>query len=178
MNIELRNISIDDSEDIVKWRNNHSVKANLYSQEDLTLEGQINYFHKYIESGLVHQFIIVVDGVSCGTSFLKNIDFVSKQAEFGIFIGDNNYRGKGIGKVATKKTIEYGFCFLRLQSIYLTVLKDNNIAISSYKSVGFKEKRIMKNNYLRDDVFFDVVEMEINSHDFKNHKEGELIWKV
>lgn len=167
MNIELRKITINDSENVVRWRNNPLVKANLYSQDDLTIEQHINYFHKYIESGLVHQFIIVADDVPCGTSFLKNIDLVSKRAEFGIFIGENDYRGKGIGKVGTRKTIEFGFKKLGLCSIYLTVLKDNVAAISSYEAVGFEIIKILKDDYSRNGISFDVIEMEINVDEFE-----------
>ena len=166
MTIDLRKITINDSEIIVKWRNSPSVKENLYSQDDLTIEQHINYFHKYIDAGLIHQFIIIVDDIPCGTSFLKNIDLASKRAEFGIFIGESSYRGKGVGKAVTKKTIEYGFKELDLKSIYLTVLKNNITALRSYETVGFKVTKTIHDGYSRNGVFFDVVEMEINTNDY------------
>ena len=38
----------------------------------------------------------------------------NKKAEFGIFIGEDSARGKGIGTKSAELTIEYGFCKLRI----------------------------------------------------------------
>ena len=161
MNIDLRKLSLKDTVNIIKWRNSSEVKINLYSQENVTEKQHINYYHRYVETGRIAQFIIVADGVDCGTTFLKNIDYVKKEAEFGIFIGEANFRGKGISSVATKKTVEYGFNVIGLNKIYLTVFEDNIPAIKSYLKAGFIKTRTIINGYCRNGVFFNVVEMAI-----------------
>ena len=161
MNIELRKLSLSDTSNIVKWRNSPEVKKNLYSQEDVTEEQHTNYYHKFIETGKIAQFVIVADGVDCGTTFLKHIDQDKKEAEFGIFIGESDYRGKGISSVATRKMVEYGFNVLELKRIYLTVLEDNIPAIKGYIKAGFKQTRVLDNGYSRDGILFNIVEMAI-----------------
>ena len=161
MQIVLRPITIEDSASIVKWRNCPEVKQNLYSQDDLSINQQHDYFHKFIETKKIYQHIIVVDGVACGTTFLKNIDNLNKCAEFGIFIGEPTFRGKGIGAFSTRKTIEFGFKELHLQCIYLTVFSNNVNAIKSYEKAGFK---ITKNDLkytLSNGSIVDVTEMVI-----------------
>ena len=175
MIVELRKITLEDSEKLVKWRNNPRVRVNLFSQDELTVDQHINYFHKYIETGVVCQFVIVVDGVDCGTSFLKNIDYVSKKAEFGIFIGEDSFRGKGIGKTATLKTVEFGFESLNLEFICLSVLEDNYPALDSYKKAGFRVLRTIEKGYSRNNVDFNVVEMGLFAKEYDRIKKGEKI---
>ena len=173
MIVELRKISLEDSENLVKWRNNPRVRVNLFSQDELTVDQHINYYHKYVETGLVCQFVIVADGVDCGTSFLKNIDNVSKKAEFGIFIGEDSFRGKGIGKIATRKTVEFGFETLKLDLIYLSVFENNYAALNSYKRAGFRVLRTIEKEYSRENVGLNVVEMGLSAKEFECIKKGE-----
>lgn len=162
MNVELRVLSLFDTSNIVKWRNSAEVKENLFSQDDITEEQHKAYFKKYIETGKIVQFIIIANGTDCGTSFLKNIDLDQKEAEFGIFIGEAEFRGKGVGKIATQKTISYGFEKLNLKTIYLTVLENNTQAIKSYENAGFKKSRIITDGYVREGKYFNLIEMRKN----------------
>ena len=161
MNIELRILSLADTDNIIRWRNSPEVKKNLFSQDDVTKEQHIDYFHKYVESGKISQFIIIVDGVECGTTFLKNIDNIKKEAEFGIFIGEADYRGKGISSIVTKKMIDYGFSNLNLVKIYLTVFEGNIAAIKSYIKAGFKQIEFIEKGYCRNGIFYNIIKMAI-----------------
>ena len=161
MEVELRKMSLSDTENVVKWRNSPNVKKNLYSQENITAEQHAGYFKKYVETGKIKQFIIVADGVDCGTAFLKNIDIDKKEAEFGIFIGEDEYRGKGLSPIVAKKVAAFGFNDLCLKKIYLTVFEDNIAAIKGYIRAGFKQTGKIENGYCRDGVFYNIIEMEI-----------------
>ena len=66
----------------------------------------------------------------------------SSEAEFHIFIGDTDYWGKGICKLATREMVEIGFDHLNLDSIYLNVRLDNIAAFKAYESVGFVEESV------------------------------------
>lgn len=163
--ITIRPIELFDTDNIVKWRNAPSVKKYLYSQDELTAEQHRNYFHTYITTGKVKQFIISEnhDGEchDIGTSFIKNIDTHSNKAEFGIFIGEENVRGKGYGTIATKLTVDYAFDVLKLNRLYLTVFSDNVAAIKAYKNCGFTIEGNLKQDFLRYDGYADVSIMAI-----------------
>lgn len=175
--IAIRPITIEDTEKIVNWRNSINVRKNLYCQDPLSTGQHINYFHNYIETRKVIQFIIAViekgKQKDIGTTFIKNIDFHSRKAEFGIFIGDDTTRGKGYGAQATRLTVKYAFEQLMLNRVYLTVFEDNSMAINAYKKCGFKVEGILKQDYLRDKFFIDVVIMGITRTDWKGIKDNE-----
>ena len=82
--------------------------------------------------------------------FLRDIDDEHHKAEYGIFIGEDDARGKGVGTAAAELILKYGFEELKLHKIFLRVLADNGRAVHSYEKAGFK-----KEAYLKDDVFID-----------------------
>ena len=62
-------------------------------------------------------------------------------AVLGIFIADEFYRNKGIGKAAIEQIIKTDFQYMHTNKILLRVREENERAISCYKSVGFKENK-------------------------------------
>lgn len=159
MKVELRELSLNDTEKIVRWRNQDFVLENFIDKRLITKESHINYYHSRIETGLVKQFIIVCDDIDVGTTFLRDIDYQKKDAEFGIFIGEKDYLSKGVGSKAAKLIIEFGFEKLQLDKIFLRVLTNNTRAQKSYEKVGFHLDD--SNKYLKNegvDEIFMVIE--------------------
>ena len=62
-------------------------------------------------------------------------------AVLGIFIADELYRNKGIGKLAIEQIIKTDLQYMNTNKILLRVREENERAIRCYKSVGFKENR-------------------------------------
>ena len=56
-----------------------------------------------------------------------------------VFIGESENRNKGYGVEALNLLIRYGFDYLNLNNIMLSVYSFNENAINCYKKVGFKE---------------------------------------
>lgn len=78
------------------------------------------------------------DGTHIGLVRLNSIDYIHKNAEYGIFIGDKKYWGQGYGTEAGKLMIDYGFRKLKLRMIYLRYVAFNIRGEKSYKKLGFK----------------------------------------
>lgn len=74
-------------------------------------------------------------------------------AVLGIFIADELYRNKGIGKAAIEQIIKTDLQYMHTNKILLRVREENERAIHCYKSVGFKENR----RYRKDNL--NVIEM-------------------
>lgn len=165
----LRQLSLSDTDNIVKWRNDPAVKRNLYLQDELKPQQHIHYFENFIQTGKCVQFIIVDNGEipkDIGTTFIKKIDHDNHNGEFGIFIGEESARGKGFAVPATYEILKYGFEKLNLHRIYLTVMADNIPAIRTYEKVGFLKEGIMREEYLRGDGYIDIVIMAMLKSDW------------
>lgn len=161
--IYLRPINIEDTENVVRWRNSEHVRKYFIYQADFTVESHVRWMKEKVETGEVAQFIIVESDSQrdIGSVFLRDIDWVHNKAEYGIFIGEESAKGKGYGSLAAKKILEYAFDNLKLHRIYLRVLADNQRAIASYKKAGFVQEGVLKDDVLIRGEYKDVVWMAI-----------------
>ncbi|MBE6787810.1 MAG: GNAT family N-acetyltransferase [Ruminococcaceae bacterium] len=168
-NVKIRPITLEDTENIIKWRNNPSVRNNFIYRDVFTKETHLNWYNNRILTGDVVQFIIYSDVLSkdVGSVYLRDIDKVNQKAEFGIFIGEDDCRGLGIGTKATSLILDYGFNELGLNRIFLRVFKRNIGAIKAYKNAGFIEEGIFREDVMFDGKGEDMVYMGILKSDVK-----------
>lgn len=150
--IYLREMTYDDTDDIVRWRNSEGVRKNFIYQGLFTKESHENWIKTMVETGRVVQMMICETATkrAVGSVYIRDIDKTHNKGEYGIFIGEEGARGKGYGTAAAKLMIGYCFEELGLHRLFLRVYADNIQAIRSYEKGGFK-----KEAYLRDDVFVD-----------------------
>lgn len=108
-----------------------------------------------------------------GSVGFDNIKDVSRSAVLGIFIGNDKYRSNGYGTEAIKLLLEYGFKYLNLHSIKLTVLDVNARAYKCYIKCGFKEtgrdrEAMYLNGKYHDVIHMDILESEFTGDYIKN----------
>lgn len=169
-NVELRKIKIEDTDNIVKWRNSEEVKKNFCIQEDMDRQTHLNWFENKIKTGEVAQFIIIdrTTNLPVGSTYLRDIDKKNNKAEFGIFIGETSARNKGIGTDTTKLMVQYGFEELELNKMFLRVFSNNTGAIKAYEKAGYKQEGLAREDVkLPNGEYQDIIFMSILKKEFK-----------
>ncbi len=140
----LRPITEEDTADIVRWRNSDHVRRNFLYQELFTEKTHLNWLHTMVETGKVHQFIMVLrpeDGTeerAVGSVYLRDIDPEEGTAEYGIFIGEEDALGQGYGTQACRMMVDYAKDELKLKKLFLRLFEDNGAARKSYENAGFR----------------------------------------
>lgn len=79
------------------------------------------------------------DGQPIGFMGLSEINNDSNAASLFILIGEDDFRGKGLGKESMAWLIDYARTQLGLGKLELEVHVENLPAIGSYNKLGFKE---------------------------------------
>lgn len=150
--IYLTPITKEDTPNIVAWRNNPKVRNNFIYRGLFTEEGHNHWMDTKVASGEVVQFIIreCDSHRPVGSVFIRDIDKEQRIGEYGIFIGEDDARGKGYGSEAAKLMLQYAFESIKLHKVMLRVFAFNKGAIGSYENAGFVQEA-----YLRDHVFVD-----------------------
>lgn len=167
--VSIRPITENDTSNIVKWRNAKSVVENFIYRTPLTEQAHLNWYETRIKTGEVAQFIIVDEQskTDVGSVYLRDIDKQNRKCEFGIFIGDENCRGKGIGSAAAKLILDYAFDVLNMNKVFLRVFAFNERAIKSYEKAGFKIEGTFKQDVIIDGVAYDMVFMGVTLEEWK-----------
>lgn len=168
--IYLRPMTEEDTDRIVSWRNQPNVKNFFIYRADFTREGHLYWLHEVVEKGDACQMIICdsVTDQPLGSVYIRDIDRVHHKGEYGIFIGEEAARGRGVGTEAAQLMIRYGFEKLGLHRIYLRVLADNERAIRSYEKAGFKKEGYLYQDVCINGEYVDIVWMAIVNEEKKS----------
>ena len=161
--IYLRLMSREDTDLIVAWRNSDEVRKNFIYQEPFTREGHENWIKNMVETGRVVQMMIcrTEDGKAVGSVYIRDIDRRHNKAEYGIFIGEADARGRGIGTAAAKLMLRYCFEEEGLHRVYLRALAGNQRAVRSYEKAGFVKEACLKDDVRIDGKYCDIIWMAI-----------------
>ena len=156
--VSLRPITDADTDDIVRWRNDPEVRQFFIFREPFTPEMHRAWLKNRVAAGQVIQYIIVdrASGKSLGSVYFRDVDPVSEAAEYGIFIGEADGRGRGVGTETARLFTAFGLDVLRLHRISLKVLGGNEIARRSYEKAGFVFEGRFRDFVKLDGVFTDV----------------------
>jgi RimJ/RimL family protein N-acetyltransferase len=89
------------------------------------------------------------DSLHIGNIYLRKIDWLSRQAEIQIWIGEPTQRSKGYGKAALDLMVGYAFNDLGLHKLYAYILEDNAPSIGLFKKCGWiVEAKMRKHAYV------------------------------
>lgn len=163
----LRLMTAEDTDLIVKWRNRDAVRKNFIYQELFTREGHESWIKNKVETGQVVQMIIcdLVSGRPLGSVYIRDIDRKHNKAEYGIFIGEDDARGRGVGTAAAKLMLRYCFQEEGLHRVYLRAFASNIQAIRSYEKAGFVREGLLVDDVRIDGEYHDIQWMAAVSKD-------------
>ena len=190
--VRIRPITEADTDKIIAWRNAPSVMEHFIYRTPLTRDDHLNWFHNRVQTGEVAQFMIIDEEMEqeVGSVYLRDIDRQNQKCEYGIFIGEDSCRGKGIGSAAARLALDYAFGELKLNRVFLAarlalgyafetlglnrvflrVFAENLRAQKSYENAGFRYEGTFRDDVIIDGEAHDMVFMGILRRDWK--KEG------
>lgn len=160
MDIYLRALEIKDYPVTSAWRNDSEVTdllaGNIYptspDREKSWIQDVIMDDRANIRLGVV----LKENDKLIGMVNLVNIQWINRNAEFSILLGDKEEWGKGYGKQATAEMLKFGFLERNLERIYLTVDVEHQKAITLYEKLGFKKEGLLRKHHFRKGKYRDV----------------------
>ena len=168
--------SEEELQKFTEWMNDFQVTDYTGKTASIcTLPGEKEWLEKSSMNSKSRTFDIVTldENKLIGTIGLEDFNWIERTAVLGIFIGDKDYRNNGYGTEAIQLLLEYGFKYLNLHSIRLTLLSANERAHKCYLKCGFKDagrirEKIFLNGKRYDELIMDILENEFNGDFIKN----------
>lgn len=140
--IVLKRISLEDIETLRNWRNQKDISENMFFQDIISSEMQLNWYESLNKKNDFY-FNIIYRERKIGLINIKNIDWKKKEGEAGLYISINKYRSSPLAIYSSLALLKYFFEEKKLSKIF-AVVKPNNTNIIEYnKSLGFEH---LKNN--------------------------------
>lgn len=151
--------SMEDTNNIIKWRNSEIVRPYFIYQEPFTVKTHEEWLKNVIIPEKGHQFIVckIEDDRPIGSIFFRDIDNKNRKSEYGMFLGEETEKGKGIGCEIATLLSDFGFKQLNFHKITARILADNKASLYSNFKAGFVQEALLKDDVIIDKEFRDVV---------------------
>lgn len=162
--VELRGVEAADLDDRYRWLNNPDIVRYFTNLAKLPLtRSQLANWHEktFKNERELHFSVYTMHHQHIGGAQLKEIDWLNRSAEFGLFIGETEYWAKGYGMEITRLILTYAFETLNLHRVCLRVDKDNAAAVRCYQKCGLKQEGIFREEVFRDGKYHDSMIMSI-----------------
>jgi len=145
-----------------RWINDLPAARNLGMLPPRTLEQEERWYDSVATAADSRNFTIYELSSSrpIGTAGLMSIEFQHRRAEFGIFIGEAECRGKGYGTETTRLVLDYAFTALGLHNVMLRAFSFNAAGLRAYEKAGFREFGRRHECYYSAGQLWDDVHME------------------
>jgi RimJ/RimL family protein N-acetyltransferase len=170
-NFYLRALVASDLTDrYLQWLNDQEVnKFNSHATFPNTKEQMDQYFSSINPS---HRIVLaIIDKASdthIGNISLQNINWVNRNAEFAIIIGDKTFWGRGIGEQAIRLVVAYGFTRLNLHRIYCGTIQGNTGMTAIAGRLNMKEEGRRREAVFKHGSYHDIIEYGILRSEFVN----------
>lgn len=157
MNLNIRDIEIEDYKEISKIRKMPGVMENILSNKD---EEEESIKEKIINMGKnQYWYVAEENGKVIGLGILMNHGNLRKK-HVGVItlMVNSDYQNKGVGSLLMDKLINLSES-INIIRLELCVFRDNYKAINLYKKFGFKEEGINVKSALKNGEYIDEIMM-------------------
>lgn len=169
-NIYLSPISLDDVEKYTEMVNDIKVSVGLgylsYTNI-IDFESEKEFLISVKKEKMFAVRLLENDNLLGNVGF-NSVDLLNRTATMGIMLGNSNYQRKGYGIEAVKLILDYGFSFLNLRNISLSVFEYNEAAYNLYKKAGFKEAGRLRKAVEIMGKTYDVIIMDMLKEEFQS----------
>jgi diamine N-acetyltransferase len=174
--IRLRPDERSDIPKFAEWLSDPEVVRYLGIKNQVSLAGEEQWFDSMLRQPVDEQPLAIEIRQEIGSAgkeswrLIGNCSFMdinwrSRSAEVGLFIGDKSCWNKGYGTEVMLLLLRHGFQSLNLNRIFLRVHEDNKGGIHAYEKAGFIHEGRMRqasyqNGEYRDMLFMSVLRSE------------------
>lgn len=157
-----RPIKEDELEMIMKWRMLPEITRYMYTDPQLTIKAQSEWYRANQEDDLTQIFMIEVNQVPIGVLNIYNIDRKNLKCEWGYYIAVKEMRSLELALALEWNVYDYVFEELRLSKLQGEVFSFNKAVIRIHKMCGSEVEDELKGHIYKNGELLDVTRFIIN----------------
>lgn len=149
--LTLRQLSIDDQQNIFALRSDREINKYLDREPSKTIEDAINFINKVNENiakndSLYWAITLKDKNILIGTICLFSLSDENDNCEIGYELL-TDFQGQGIMKEAVEKVIDYAFNTIKVKNIEAFFHRDNLNSIKLLEKFSFKDSNVPDKTY-------------------------------
>jgi UDP-4-amino-4,6-dideoxy-N-acetyl-beta-L-altrosamine N-acetyltransferase len=137
--IDITEIDEGLKEKVRQWRNRAWIRKSMLTQHIITRREHLKLIESLKQRNDWKFWVIFVNNIPIGSVSIKDINYGDFTAEWGFYIGEKDYRGKGLSRRILFKLLEIFFDEMRFKTLFTKVLSNNVMALNLYKKFRFEQ---------------------------------------
>jgi UDP-4-amino-4,6-dideoxy-N-acetyl-beta-L-altrosamine N-acetyltransferase len=164
----LRTIAEDEIELMRVWRNAPSVRANMYTRHEISVDEHQNWWSRIRLQNDQCYLMYELAGKQHGIVAFTNINEANKNSSWAFYASPN--APKGTGSKMEFLALDYAFSLLSLHKLQCEVLAFNTKVITLHQKFGFKIEGVFREQHLVEDVFTDIYRLSLFASEWAVHR--------
>jgi RimJ/RimL family protein N-acetyltransferase len=157
--VQIGPITVQDSEALFRWFNDQQAARLDYAWRPVDGMSHQKWISSVGTDPTQIWFAIRRHGQAAivGYAILRNISVVHRSAEFGLRIGDDADRGRGMGKEAARQVLRFCWRALNLNRVQVSVFAGNERALRLYATLGFRREGTLRRAQYIDGAWKNII---------------------
>ena len=160
----LRAFERDDADRCYRWMNDPNIVRTLKSRYPIAFQNEVEWLERAMHSNVDERHFAIErkeDRTHIGNASIHEIDWISRTASFGLFIGDPSAWNKGFGTDSILTLVRFAFDEMNLQKLRINVFEYNERAKHLLLTHGFVQEGRLRREFFREGTFHDIVILSI-----------------
>jgi len=156
----LRAFEREDVERCYRWMNDPNIVRTLKSRYPIAFTNEAEWLDRAMQPTLNERHFAIErkdDRSHIGNASIHDIDWVSRTAWFGLFIGEPTAWNRGFGSDAIRTLVRFAFDEMNLVKLRINVFDYNEKAKHVLISHGFVEEGKLARDFYREGTYHDIV---------------------
>jgi RimJ/RimL family protein N-acetyltransferase len=156
----LRAFEREDAERCFRWMNDPSIVRTLKSRYPIAFQIEMQWLDRAMDPHAAERHFAIErkdDRAHIGNASIHEIDWVSRTAKFGLFIGEPSAWNRGFGSDAIRTLVRFAFEEMNLQKLRIDIFDYNDRAKHVLETQGFVQEGRLRREFYRDGTYHDIV---------------------
>ena len=156
----LRAFEREDVERCYRWMNDPNIVRTLKSRYPIAFQNEAEWLEGAMHASPNERHFAIErkdDRSHIGNASIHEIDWVSRAAWFGLFIGEPSAWNRGFGGDAIGTLLRFAFDEMNLQKLRINVFEYNDRAKHVLEAHGFVKEGHLRRDFFREGTFHDIV---------------------
>jgi RimJ/RimL family protein N-acetyltransferase len=156
----LRALEREDIERCYRWMNDPNIVRTLKSRYPIAFTNEAEWLESAMHPSVTERHFAIErkdDRSHIGNASIQDIDWVSRVAGFGLFIGEPSAWNRGFGTDAIRTLVRFAFDEMNLVKLRIHVFDYNEKAKHLLLGHGFVQEGKLARDFYREGTYHDIV---------------------
>ena len=156
----LRAFEREDAERCYRWMNDPNIVRTLKSRYPIAFQNEAEWLERAMHANTTERHFAVErkdDRTHIGNASIHDIEWVSRVAAFGLFIGEPSAWNRGFGSDAIATLVRFAFEEMNLVKLRINVFDYNERAKHVLQTRGFVQEGRLVRDFYREGTYHDIV---------------------